>query len=144
MIRPPNDEEYDRFGLAAKFILDLLFPELYRSILVIDPSFDLHDMPNIRPQFSRGDFFVVSSVEAQSETGTFHSDVARFSPSEDIEAQLGFYRHSYAIFASRDLGVFSAWAQGDCAVVAFKHELASEYEEWLESMSRLGVLREFG
>lgn len=144
MISYLDDEEYDRFVIAAKYIMELLFPEMYQSILVVDPSFDVHGMPNIRPQFSRGDFFAVSSVEARSEIGQFQSDVARFSPSEDIEVQLESYRPTYTIFASSDLGVLTAWAQGDCAIVAFKNELAIEYQEWIESIKALGAFRKIG
>ena len=142
MIRPPNDDEFGSFGEAAKSLLDSLFPEAYKTIVVIDPSFDIKGMPNIAPQFRRGDFFAVSSVEVRQGTGQFRSDVTHFSSSQDAENLLEFYRPTHTIFASSDLGVMTAWAQGEYAVVAVKFGLVAEYEEWFEEMHAMDVLRD--
>jgi hypothetical protein len=52
------------------------------------------------------------------------------------------YRYEHAILASRDLGVLTAWAQAEYAVVAFKDTLLDEHYEWLEAMLAMEVVRQ--
>ena len=140
MINPENDEEFGEFGRAAVGLLDLLFPNLYKSVIIVSPSFNIERKSNISPQFNRGDFFVVSST-AHLQIAEICGDVRRFSPSRDVDGMLDSYRYEHAILASMELGVLTAWAQAEYAVVAIRETLLDEYGEWFEVMHAMEVVR---
>lgn len=141
MLSPQNDEEYGPYGEECISLLDCLFPNEYKALIIINPSFNRMGRPNIAPQVSRGDFFVLSSVEDPKGTGRFRGDLSRFSPAPDVDEMLDHYRFEHAIFASSDLSILTAWAQAEYAVVAFRGNLLDEYSEWLEEMQDMEVVR---
>jgi len=142
MIRPQSDEEFGPFGKAAISILDMLFPSIYRTTLIVNPTFSEIGRANIRPQLERGEFFVLSIIERPEGTGKFISDLSLFSASQDVESLLDRYRYEHAILASGDLGILTAWSQAEYAIVAFREELWDEYCEWFESMQAIEVVRD--
>lgn len=142
MISPENDEEFGPFGKSAITLLEALFTNTYRALIVVSPSFGDIGGSNISPQFDRGDFFVLSSIEDLRRSGGFRSSIARFSPSPDIDVVLDRYHYEHAILASIDLSILTAWAQAEYAVIAFRGTLLDEYSEWLESMRSMEVIRQ--
>lgn len=139
-----QDERLGPFGQAAISMLNALFPEMYHSFVVAHPSFSDCEVANIRPQFERGEFYVASVVEQPRKSGNFISDASCFDASHDAEDLLDHYRYEHAIFASKDLGILTAWAQAEYAIVAFKKTLVSDYESWFKAMRELDVLHEIG
>ena len=141
MISPENDEEFGIFGQSAVTLLDLLFPNTYKKLIIVSPSFNASNASNIAPQVTRGDFFVLSSVEMFEGAKEFSSDVSCFSPSTDVDVMLDRYRYEHAILATTDLSILTAWAQAEYAVIAFRGTILDEYREWLDTMLAIEVVR---
>lgn len=141
MIRAQSDEEFGPFGKSAVTLLNLLFPDLYRFLIIVSPSFGSTGESNIAPQFERGDFFILPSAEKMENIGECSSDLGRYSPSHDVDEMLDSYRYRHAILASADLSILTAWAQAEYAVIAFRGTLLDEYAEWFEAMQALAVVR---
>lgn len=137
----PNDEEFGPFGRAAVSLLEMLFPRMYHTIVVADPTFSDGQRANIIPQFERGEFCAISLVEQPNKSGDFAGNLSRFAASSDVEELLNRYRYEHTVFASDDLSILTAWAQAEYAVVAFKKDVIDEYREWFEAMNAIGVLR---
>ena len=138
------DEPLGPFGQAAISMLNALFPGMYRSIVVAHPSFSDSRTANVSPQFQRGDYYVVTAIEQPLNSKNFVSNLSCFSALQDPEDVLNHCRYEHAIFASNDLGILTAWAQAEFAIVAFKQSLVGEYEDWFKVMHEIDVLYEIG
>lgn len=113
MISPENDEEFGPFGESAPTLMNFLFPNEYKTIMIVSPSFSSLRGSNIAPQFDRGDFLILCPRGGSAEPGRPCSGVSRFSPSRDVDVILDRYRYEHAILASLDLSVRTAWAQAE-------------------------------
>ena len=141
IISNPNDEEFGPFGRAAVTMLEMLFPGMYQTIVVANPTFSDGQRANIAPQFDRGEFCAISFIEQPDKSGNFVNNLSRFEASSNVEELLNRYRYEHTVFANDDLSILTAWAQAEYAVVAFKKGVIDEYGEWIEAMNVIGVLR---
>lgn len=137
-----DDKRLRSFGNAAISMLNVLFPEDYYLVIVSQPSFSDVLRANIAPQFSQGSFHVISIDPQSRRPGESKSNVRHFDGTGDPEDILDHYRFENAIFASENLGILTAWAQADYAIVAFRNELINEHEEWIGAMASMNVLHE--
>jgi hypothetical protein len=122
-------------------MLDGLFPDMYSPFVIAHPSFSDTLRANISPQFQRGELYALAATRKSRSLDCF-AVKPNGPPSQDPEILLDSYRYEHAIFASKDLGILTAWVQAEHAIVALKTELIPEYEEWAFAMRELEVLYE--
>ncbi|MBX3564033.1 MAG: hypothetical protein KF730_05585 [Sphingomonas sp.] len=142
MIKPQNDKEFGPFGEAFLLVLDLLFPKIYNKVLIIDPEFNDENSPNISPQFSKKDFFILSSHSPLNLTSSVKNNFHFFSESKDLDESIDFFKYENIILGSANLDVITAWAQSEYAIIAFREETLNDHLQWLDAMQKFGVVRD--
>lgn len=136
------DEEFGPFGAAALALLNALSLETYEFVVIVSPSFGDDGTANIKPQFSSRNFSVISPTQTGLETFKFTIDANEPFAGKDLELLLDRFRFEHAILLSSDMGILTAWARAEYAVMAFKKEILEQHADWLERMNAMGVVRQ--